>query len=65
MSLVICRAALRYACLRALMSCLISRFTHGLSEALIRTSFERTYLYISKHLGEDVYIRIKKSLPVS
>ena len=32
--------ALRYARLRALMSCLISRFTHG----LIRTSFEGTYL---------------------
>jgi len=36
--------ALRYARLRALMSCLISRFTHGLSERLIWTSFEGTYL---------------------
>ena len=45
MSLVVERA-LRYARLRALMSCLISRFTQGLSEGLIRTSlwFEATVL---------------------
>ena len=61
MSLVFVERALRYARLRALMSCLISRFTQGLSEGLIRTSFEGTYLLMME-LSVSVNFWVKMSI---
>ena len=53
--------ALRYARLWALMSCLISRVAHGLSEGLIRTSFEGTYLLMME-LSVSVNFWVKMSI---
>ena len=50
--------ALRYARLGA---CLISRFTQGLSDGLIRTSFEGTYLLMME-LSVSVNFWVKMSI---